>query len=537
MLYGEECVSIFTRCQMCKSKLKEAKILLCGVYCENCVTQITRNADKITRVFDCVSCRRIHQIPEDGFMRWDALDEFYSKELPLEDIYRGESAERLKKSLNEIRNCIEGLSFSIATSVDEIREYCLNLRNQVALETELVIKQLQDLSDELINDINNYEAKCIANIESDELNKEKFNNLLNEMKFFHREWSEYLKKHQLQEVDIAKANEKANELEKKFLKEKVYLDRLILRNKSLSYRKSDSKIDHDFLGYLELKTVIAIDIGKLQLLKLKDILPNFNDSLDTHDFAAFETKKIAIVYPNTSDMISIAIIDKTQMIWKLSNLEYGIGEPQMKLKSINGNLIFYFKYLNKLHFLEKLNSNLQLIQSKRIDSQILSIDANETNIYCLANSLENKILVFDHDLVNIKSIGQYEDPEQAFYFTNEIKRVCHRNNTFFILYNEKLDIINEKTGFVLKSISIDGDRITVDSNNNLLVLSVSSSNIFVYNLDGVLEDEIELENVQNGIEFSIDNEGEFVFFNRNRQSNSRNVAYLETEIIEESKSE
>ena len=83
MLYGEESVSIFTKCPQCKSKLKEATILLCGVYCKDCVEELTKNADETTKDFECKSCRRIHNIPEYSFMKWNALEEFDSSILPL----------------------------------------------------------------------------------------------------------------------------------------------------------------------------------------------------------------------------------------------------------------------------------------------------------------------------------------------------------------------------------------------------------------------------------------------------------------------
>ena len=110
MFYGEECVSKLIKCQLCKSKLKEAKILTCGIYCENCVTEMVRDVFETRNEFMCKFCDDIHSIPNNGFMKWKALDEFYSEELAIEDIYRGESVERLKKNLNKIHKQINALT-------------------------------------------------------------------------------------------------------------------------------------------------------------------------------------------------------------------------------------------------------------------------------------------------------------------------------------------------------------------------------------------------------------------------------------------
>ena len=73
-------------------------------------------------------------------------------------------------------------------------------------ETEVLIKHLQDNNDRLINEINNFEMRCIANIDLDKINIAKFNDFLNETKHFHQESIEYLRKYQIQKTEIVKAN-------------------------------------------------------------------------------------------------------------------------------------------------------------------------------------------------------------------------------------------------------------------------------------------------------------------------------------------
>ena len=88
---------------MCQSILKEAKILPCGLFCNNCITELTKDVDQESKEFTCKSCDETHSVPKNGFKSWKALNEFHSKELKLEEIYRGESAEKLKKNLNKLQ--------------------------------------------------------------------------------------------------------------------------------------------------------------------------------------------------------------------------------------------------------------------------------------------------------------------------------------------------------------------------------------------------------------------------------------------------
>ena len=517
MLYGEESVSIFTKCPRCKSKLKEARHLLCGVYCIDCVEELTKNADETTKEFECNSCRRIHIIPKDGFMKWKTLEEFHSSVLPLEDVYRGKSIETLKNNLKEIDKQINEMSFSLNNSSDKVKEFCLNLRNEVSLETEVLIKHVQDNNDKLINEINDFEMRCIANINSDKVNMKKFNRSLNETKHFHQESIEYLRKYNIQETQIVKANFKAVELVERFEKEKKELKKFIFNNESILFRKNVLELDKIKIGNLvQGTTKSTIDFKKLKTLKLKEILPNFNESSSIYDFDAFQDDKIAVVYGKNSNKLSIAIIDKNGALIKHNKwTEWPFINTQMRLKTFKEFIFFYFHHLNNEHYLEKFSSDLEEIKDKKLEYQIIYLDVDENNIYCLTNISNNKIIIFDHDFVNTKNIGQSESPQKPFYLTNDVKEILHKNDSFYCLYSDKLDKINELDGKMTKSIEIKGNSVAFNSNENMLVLAPSLSKIFIYNLDGVLQDEISLiRNSSNELDLFIFKQDQLLLCNR-----------------------
>ena len=88
MFNGAEGFTSLIKCQLCQSILKEAKILPCGLFCNNCITELTKNFDQESKEFTCKPCDETHPIPKNGFKSWKALNEFYSKELNFEEIYR-----------------------------------------------------------------------------------------------------------------------------------------------------------------------------------------------------------------------------------------------------------------------------------------------------------------------------------------------------------------------------------------------------------------------------------------------------------------
>ena len=514
MLYGQECLLSLVECEMCQSKLKEAKILLCGHFCSNCVTQLTINVNETTREFQCKSCDEIHMVPKNGFKSWKALDKFYSKELNLEEIYRGESAEKLKGNLKQIQKQIDELDYSLTNSIDTVKEHCVNLRNEVDLEAEITMKRIQDIRDEMITEIDIYQANCISNLESDKIQKEGFSGFIDELRSFHKEWSEYLKKYQINDSEINTVNNLVLELNQRFKKEKVNLDKMIFNKKSMKFVKNNSKFEKSFLGNFDFKTIGAIDINQFKNVQFTDILTNLHGTFSPYlDFDLFEEDKIAVAYPDTSNYISISIIDKNREISKSTQTSLSFTDDNntyfsLQLKTSKDLLAVYFSYYDynyssDRYFIASISSNLQIINSTSISYPVISLDVNKTNIYCLTNQSGYKIMIFNHQLSNVRNIGQNKYTQKPFYFSNAIIQTINKNNKLYCLNTTKLEIIDESTGTLLKSISIQGNKMAIDSNDNILVLSTSSSKIFKINLDGVLQDEIELQNTIQRLELSI----------------------------------
>ena len=530
MFYGEESFSPFIKCQLCKTKLTEAKILPCDHFCKNCVDELTENADKETKEFICKSCDETHTIPKNGFKSWKALNEFYSKELNIQEIYRGETAEDLKKNLEQIRKQIDDFDLALSTSSDSVKEHCLKLINEISLEAEVAIKQIHDVRDELIAEVRKYQTKCISNFESDMRTKQKFNQFSKRLKHFYTEWSEYLNKYHINDAEMLKANYLALKIEKTFKDEKINLEKFIFNDKTMNFRKNQPKsIDKTFLGYFEFKAISAFDINKYKMIQLNVILGNLNARYArSTDLDSFKDQKFSIAYPDTSGKITVAIIDKNQKISKSTqtNLTLNSNHPAVKLKSIKGLIILFcntqkdttispplFGGMENSFNLSTINSNLKLLKSIDIENSIISIDANETSIYCLTN--DNKIMIFDHQLNKAKTIDTISNnPLPYFTFGNSIIQIIHKSDKFYCLYLNRIEILNDSNNNLIKSIDIKGSKMAFDSGSNLLILSYASSKIYKYNLDGVLQREIDLENVPTGLDFCVDEEDDISYFNK-----------------------
>ena len=60
-------MDVLKKCGGCQVTCESFKMLMCGIYCENCVNKLMNSFDSDTNVFDCLFCKEIHQIPYAGF--------------------------------------------------------------------------------------------------------------------------------------------------------------------------------------------------------------------------------------------------------------------------------------------------------------------------------------------------------------------------------------------------------------------------------------------------------------------------------------
>ena len=259
------------------------------------------------------------------------------------------------------------------------------------------------------------------------------------------------------------------------------------------------------------------DFNKFDVFNLTDILSKFDNCYARHiDIDSFETGKLAVVYPDIYNRVSIAIIDKNRTICKSTQTNFYIGtiHCKIKFKTMKDFLVIFHMDDHGINYLSLLNSNLEVITSNFTHHEIISLYANETNIYGLTKNPDPQIIVFDYQLNNTKNFGQSLCKLQAYYLNKHIMQMAQRGKYFYCLYPERIDIIDESTGVLLKTVSIEGNKMAFDSHSNIYIASTFWSKMFKFNLYGELEDEITLKNAPKEIDFSIDERDQFFYFNK-----------------------
>ncbi len=138
-------------CNNCEERLDIPKSLPCGeVICSICASSIQINDNKFT----CLLCKNKHEMPIDGLPNSKLLLKLLAIE-PTK-VSRGKLFDTLERLLDEIQKKRNFIKLGIESSNYLIKEYCIDLRNSVQLTVEEAIQQINDISDKIIEEIDNF---------------------------------------------------------------------------------------------------------------------------------------------------------------------------------------------------------------------------------------------------------------------------------------------------------------------------------------------------------------------------------------------
>jgi hypothetical protein len=123
-----------------------------------------------------------------------------------EDVYRNRNVDELKAKLAEIKSKSDQFKFNLDSGVGQLKEHCILLRNQVQLQTELLIEKIQRFNESLILEIDNHEKECIRLFNEKMVDYDKESEkLLDEIKKFFNDECDYLAEFKIEDKLITDA--------------------------------------------------------------------------------------------------------------------------------------------------------------------------------------------------------------------------------------------------------------------------------------------------------------------------------------------
>jgi hypothetical protein len=222
------------KCKACKIKFTHTdkpKSLPCGhTICNacdesidskmKCIDHTFDNVLKCTRAFKCLvrSCKKEHMKPVEGF----PVNQLAIKLVSLQpkEIFRGDNIESLKSNLTTIELLLSRISIVAESGEMKINEYFSPLKVQLRQAIDERIKEINQLNDILMRQIESYENDCFQRFSSACSQ--------NEVKFVEiKTFLEHKKSYLIERLDnkntnlIIKSNKKATKFIKKLEEEEI----------------------------------------------------------------------------------------------------------------------------------------------------------------------------------------------------------------------------------------------------------------------------------------------------------------------------
>lgn len=250
MFYTKDKISEILKCKKCKQKLDEPKILACGAaICSTCAMKLQVENHR----YECVSCAKSHLMAEEGLPTSESL--LVLLELEPDEIYRGETVELFKETLNQIKEKLKSIRFCINNGYDQITEHCNQIENEIQLNIEQHMLDVNDYHKELSEKIAEYKSDCLTKLEHNRLEESNYNEIISELEWFCKEWSSYLTQPKLNDDTIKKAHDFGLKLLEKATIELKKLSDLIFNGSLLKLVKGQFITVDKVIGTLKLDEI------------------------------------------------------------------------------------------------------------------------------------------------------------------------------------------------------------------------------------------------------------------------------------------
>jgi len=249
------------QCNECFNDYDQPKSLPCGkIVCNICESKIETEA--ICGRFKCAICSKDHLIPDEGLNINELAYQLVMSKA--QEIWRGQKFETLENNLRNLKSMSRELKDNLDNGVDYIKEHCNEQRRRSQLSTEKKMKELNDLNEETMKRIAEYEEKCIQTYKvKDESLKVKINQIINEVNEFTNAKQEYLNKLQIDAGEINLYIEMAEEMQFKLKQELNNCKSLTFDNKIIKFNPDTNQ---SVIGEIDYEHITPTVIIKLLII-------------------------------------------------------------------------------------------------------------------------------------------------------------------------------------------------------------------------------------------------------------------------------
>jgi hypothetical protein len=523
-------------CFVCKSRFDVPKMLPCGEFiCTSCESKlhIKKQGAKEENSYKCTACGDAHVKLKNGLPVNMRLKKLLDSKP--EDIYRGEAHKNCQDLLKKLKNSVDDLDQKYSNSKKVIKRHCDMLRNEVDVRTESEIALLNQYRDELVNEINDYELKCLANVS---VTSEKFQSLkalIAESNANSSKWLDYIHSAKINDDEIAKINEEIESLILRFGQNDQNFEKFIFSNAKMTLEKNESKaVEKDHICTL-IHSSVGVQRFNSNLVPFT-VIPYTDFPTVKHEETKLLRDFIIMVddknlFKNKTDRKQMKNLVKKKSIQIQSLLhnyyecEYDwiLKTYEKKISVVNDAIVLVLKSACKsVSLLYLFDNDLNFKQNLLIDQDVI-VESDTTRLYVrhVATSITG---VYDDQLKYLYNIPSSNNNNQQYQCGSRLTAIRSSRQSIQsypdqsqvpVNFKVNQDHIFEQRGIWIDKISKQSGLVirkclgpTVDmlfevTNKHIVSYQPYSNEITLYDFDGKRVDNVTLKHVKHISSISI----------------------------------
>jgi hypothetical protein len=365
-------------------------------------------------------------------------------------------------------------SYSVA---DEILENCRKTRDEIEVAVSTRINEVLRVKKLLLKQLNDYENKRIK-------------------KFASKSGFQFMESVEVPLNKCSTPSASMYNIGEYSSQESIFVDESCINDELIKFNMNKNVVDEMLIGELVIESItqpIVYDVKsfvKCSLAKLFD-----QDAQPDKDFEIeIQNGSYYALYLNQTNYESVYVswnkkighVVLLNVPNKLAIISHKQKNDLLVLNYIEQKRQAY--YLRVIRITENVKKPVEYLKLIRADDKDLEklflIGANNEYIFC---SSPSGIHILDWNLSIIKTFGQEKDINEPFYFGDIIKQIELKQNKYYWLNENSLNITNSNDGILLKSIKIKADKFFFDSKDCLIVFSESSQTVWFITIDGKIE--------------------------------------------------
>lgn len=302
-------------------------------------------------------------------------------------------------------------------------------------------------------------------------------------------------------------------------------------NKSIQFIPNTLDFDPNLLGTLKVTVMNGIDFNKLNKVSLENDFINqegFDINVQELGFGFFLNDHMVISF-TSGGKLYLMLYDETKQL-KMRKIIKKIKKFEDDLVVGDDAMVLMYTDSRLSNQLAVYDSSLKFCCNATLNtSQRLIGGSREFIFTCSEDEQSNPICLYNWSLELIKSIGQRNSPNEAFYFSPQITKMIYFKEAFFCLISggerKYVYVMDALTGEKRNEIDTkSGILVEVDRDTSLIVINESKEgelSVSYFSPDGKLLNDVELINfplydqVYTCSFLALTKKGRLTFFDRN----------------------